>query len=92
MFFYAITCAFFMGIFLIKDRIELLISFPFFALLFSWYLNIGLLEDSPVQGSEKLHTRKWFMLYLVLFTGLICTLMFVDIPWLHWFLKNAANY
>lgn len=92
MFFYAITCAFFMGIFLIKDRIELLLSFPFFALLFSWYLRIGLLKDSPVQGSEKLYTRKWFMLYLVLFTIMLCVLMFVDIPWLHWFLKNANNY
>jgi 4-hydroxybenzoate polyprenyltransferase len=92
MFFYAITCAFFMGIFLIKDRIELLVSFPFFALLFSWYLRIGLLNDSPVQGSEKLHTRKWFMLYLILFTTLLCILMFVDVPWLHWFLQNANNY
>jgi decaprenyl-phosphate phosphoribosyltransferase len=92
MFFYAITCAFFMGIFLIKDRIELLVSFPFFALLFSWYLRIGLLNDSPVQGSEKLHTRKWFMLYLLLFTTLLCILMFVDIPWLHWFLQNANNF
>lgn len=92
MFFYGITCAFFMGIFLIKDRIELLVSFPFFALLFSWYLRIGLLNDSPVQGSEKLYTRKWFMLYLVLFTILLCILMFVEIPWLHWFLQNANNY
>jgi decaprenyl-phosphate phosphoribosyltransferase len=92
MFFYAITSAFFLGIFLIKDRIELLASFPFFALLFSWYLRIGLLKDSPVQGSEKLYTRKWFMLYLILFTILLCILMFVDIPWLHWFLQNANNY
>ncbi|SEB09086.1 UbiA prenyltransferase family protein [Pedobacter hartonius] len=92
MFFYAITSAFFLGIFLIKDRIELLVSFPFFALLFSWYLRIGLLKDSPVQGSEKLYTRKWFMLYLILFTMLLCVLMFVKIPWLYWFLKNANNY
>lgn len=92
MFFYGITCAFFMGIFLIKDRIELLVSFPFFALLFSWYLRIGLLNDSPVQGSEKLYTRKWFMLYLFLFTILLCVLMFVDIHWLRWFLQNANNY
>lgn len=92
MFFYAITSAFFLGIFLIKDRIELLASFPFFALLFSWYLRIGLLTDSPVQGSEKLYTRKWFMLYLILFTTLLCILMFVKIPWLHWFLQNANNY
>ncbi len=91
MFFYAITCAFFLGIFLIKNRIELLVSFPFFALLFSWYLRIGLLNDSPVQRIKGLHKRKWFMVYLLLFTILIFILMFVDIPWLHWFLKNANN-
>ncbi|MEO5602553.1 MAG: UbiA family prenyltransferase [Cyclobacteriaceae bacterium] len=91
MFFYAITCAFFLGIFLIKNRIEMLISFPFFALLFAWYLKIGLLKNSPVQGSEKLWTRKYFMLYLLLFSGLVCILMFVDIPWLRWFLIKTRN-
>lgn len=91
MFFYAITCAFFLGIFLIKNRIEMLISFPFFALLFAWYLKIGLLKNSPVQGKEKLWTRKWFMLYLVIFAALVCVLMFVDIPWLTWFLIKTRN-
>jgi len=90
MFFYAITCAFFLGIFLLKNRVELLISFPFFALLFSWYLRIGLLKDSPVQGSEKLYTRKYFMTYVVLFAILLGVLMFVDIPVLQWFLKDTA--
>lgn len=91
MFFYAISCAFFLGIFLIKNRIEMLISFPFFALLFAWYLKIGLLKNSPVQGKEKLWTRKWFMLYLLLFSALVCVLMFVDIPWLRWFLIKTRN-
>lgn len=91
MFFYAITCAFFLGIFLIKNRIEMLVSFPFFALLFAWYLKIGLLKDSPVQGSEKLYTRKYFMIYLVLFTLFICALMFIDFPWLNWLLINARQ-
>lgn len=89
MFFYAITCAFFMGIFLIKNRIEMLVSFPFFALLFAWYLKIGLLKDSPVQGSEKLWTRKYFMTYVVLFSILLIVLMFVDIPFLRLFLIKA---
>ena len=91
MFFYAITCAFFLGIFLIKNRIEMLISFPFFALLFAWYLQIGLLKNSPVQGKEKLWTRKWFMLYLLVFSVLVCVLMYVDIPWLRWFLIKTRN-
>lgn len=90
MFFYAITCAFFLGIFLLKNRLELLVSFPFFALLFSWYLRIGLLKDSPVQGSEKLYTRKYFMTYVVLFAGLLVFLMLVDIPLLKWLLKSSG--
>lgn len=91
MFFYAVTCAFFLGIFLIKNRIEMLVSFPFFALLFAWYLKIGLIKNSPVQGSEKLWTRKWFMLYLLIFSALVCILMFVDIPWLKWFLIKTST-
>lgn len=90
MFFYALTCAFFLGIFLVKNRIELLVSFPFFALLFAWYLKIGLLKDSPVQGSEKLYTRKYFMTYVVLFTALLVILMLVDIPWLNWLLRDSV--
>jgi decaprenyl-phosphate phosphoribosyltransferase len=90
-FFYAITCSFFLGIFLVKNRIEMLVSFPFFALLFAWYLNIGLLKNSPVQGREKIWTRKWFMLYVCLFMALVCLLMFVDLPWLRWFLIKTRN-
>lgn len=91
MFFYAITCAFFLGIFLVKNRIEMLASFPFFALLFAWYLKIGLLKNSPVQGKEKFWTVKWFMVYLIGFSVLVCVLMFVDIPWLRWFLIQTRN-
>jgi len=91
MFFYAITCAFFLGIFLIKNRIEMLVSFPFFALLFAWYLKIGLLTNSPVQGKEKFWSVKPFMIYLLIFSILVCVLMFVDIPWLRWFLIKTRN-
>jgi decaprenyl-phosphate phosphoribosyltransferase len=91
MFFYALTSAFFLGIFLVKNRVELLFSFPFFALLFAWYLRIGLLDNSPVQGSEKLYTRKWFMLYVGLFCALLVVLMFVKIPVLSYLLEDHYN-
>ena len=91
MFFYAISCAFFLGIFLIKNRIEMLVSFPFFALLFAWYLKIGLLKNSPVQGKENFWTARGFMVYLIVFSALVCVLMFIDIPWLRWFLIQTRN-
>ena len=92
MFFYALTATFFLGIFLIKHRIELLISFPFFALLFVWYLKIGLRQDSVVQGPEKLHHEKKFMAYVVAFTLLLMALLYIDIPPLQWFLKQSFQY
>lgn len=89
MFFYALTSSFFLGIFLVKNRIELLISFPFLALLFAWYMHIGLRKDSVVQGPEKLHKEKNFMLYVGFLCLLLMVLFFVDIPWLQWFLKQS---
>lgn len=87
-FFYALTATFFLGIFLIKYRIELLLTFPFFALMFSWYLRIALRADSTAQRPEKLYTNKYFMVFLILFGIFISALLFIDIPWLHYFLKN----
>jgi 4-hydroxybenzoate polyprenyltransferase len=89
MFFYAITASFFLGIFLIKNKIELLISFPFFALLFAWYFKLGLRKDSVVQGPEKLHREKKFMAYVVFLTLLVMVLIYIDIPALNWFLKKS---
>ena len=87
-FFYALTSSFFLGIFLIKNKIELLISFPFFALLFAWYLKIGFDEDSTAQRPEKLYTNKKFMTYVVLFSILLIVLILIDIEPLNWFLNN----
>lgn len=89
MFFYALTASFFLGIFLIKNKIELLISFPFFALLFAWYFKIGLRKDSVVQGPEKLHHEKPFMAYVVFLAILLMVLIYIDIPALNWFLKKS---
>ncbi len=81
-FFYAISSAFFLGIFLIKYRIEFLLSFPLFALLFAWYLSIGRQEHSPTQTPEKLYKEKKFIGFIV-FLCIVCTgLFFIDIPWL----------
>src|SRR3546814_13859550 len=53
-FLYAQMAAFFLAVFLIKYRVEYLISFPLFALLFATYLWIGLKEDSTAQAPERL--------------------------------------
>jgi len=92
MFFYALVSAFFLGIFLVKYRIELLLSFPFFAVLFSWYLHIGLRKDSVVQGPEKLHRERKYMGFVVVFVCVLMALLYIDIPQLNWFLKQSFRY
>ncbi|MGF1635839.1 MAG: UbiA prenyltransferase family protein [Cyclobacteriaceae bacterium] len=87
-FFYAMTSCFFLGIFLIKNKIELLLSFPFFALLFSWYLNNAFEKDSPAQRPEKLYKRKYFMTYVFLLSIFVVFLIFFEIDFLKFFLER----
>ena len=87
-FFYALSATFFLGIFLIKHRIELLLSFPLFALLFTWYLQIGFRENSPVQYPEKLYKEKRFMLFILILSVVLFLLIYINIPWLHFFLTK----
>jgi decaprenyl-phosphate phosphoribosyltransferase len=88
LFFYALTSTFFLGIFLIKHRIELIITFPFFALLFAWYLKIGFNKNSIVQKPEKLYKKKKFMLYIFFLSLLFAALLVIDIEPLNWFLQQ----
>jgi 4-hydroxybenzoate polyprenyltransferase len=79
-FFYALCSSFFLGVFLIKYRIEFLLSFPLFSLLFTWYLAIGLTQASPAQHPEKLYREKRFVAFVLLLAAITVLLFFVDIP------------
>ena len=82
-FFYALSSAFFLGVFLIKYRIEFLLSIPFLAIMFAWYLAIAMKSTSAAQTPEKLYQERRFIAY-VAFVGLLITaLFFVDLPWLN---------
>lgn len=78
--FYAMTSSLFLGIFLIKYKIEMLLIFPFLSLLFSWYFSISFAPDSVVQTPEKLYKRKFFIAYVFFLGLLFCALCFVNIP------------
>ena len=87
-FFYALCSAFFLGVFLIKYRIEFLISMPFLAFLFTWYLVIGMRAQSPAQNPEKLYREKPFLLYVAALGCLVVLLFFVQLPWLNVLVEN----
>ena len=79
-FFYALSSAFFLGVFLIKYRIEFLLSFPLFAVLFVWYLHLAMRYDSPVQNPEKLYRERGFIAYTVGLCLAVALLFVLDIP------------
>ncbi|MGN6386240.1 MAG: UbiA prenyltransferase family protein [Verrucomicrobiota bacterium] len=85
--FYAMAASLFLGVFLVKYRIELILSFPLIAGLFSWYIRMGLDEDSAAQHPEKLLRERSLMLYVVLLTVVMAVLFIFDIPILHSLLK-----
>ncbi|PWE32945.1 prenyltransferase [Maritimibacter sp. 55A14] len=89
-FFYALTSVFFMGIFLIKYKIEFLISFPFFALLFAWYLKIALQPASVAMNPEKLYLNPRFLSYVVFLCGLVGVLFFVEIPAIQYLMDHSV--
>ena len=86
-FFYALNSAFFLGIFLIKYRLEFILSFPLFSLLFAWYLAIALRQGSVAQTPEKLYRERGFVLFNFILVLVVTGLLLFDIPALR-FLGN----
>lgn len=85
-FFYAMTSIFFIGIFLIKYRIELVLFMPFLIGLYCYYFYMSFDKDSAVQKPEKLYKERGLMAYLVFLIMLFIILMNVNIEWLNIFL------
>ncbi len=88
-FFYALIAIFFLGVFLVKYRVELVLSVPFFAVLFTWYLYIGMKKDSAAQNPEHMYREKKFLIFTVVLVVVVTALLFIDIPELTWLLDNA---
>lgn len=87
-FFYAVATALFLAIFLIKYRIEFILTFPLFATLFTWYLAIGLRADSAAQAPEKLYREVPFMAFAGFTFAAAGFLFFFDVPWLRIFTET----
>ncbi len=83
-FFYAMCATFFIGIFMIKYRIEYLVAMPFVFGLFCFYLWISFKPDSAVQKPEKLYREKKLLIYIVALVVILLLLTFVDIPLLNY--------
>lgn len=79
-FFYAMCATFFIGVFMIKYRMEYIIAMPFVFGLFCFYLYIAFKPDSAVQKPEKLYKEKSLLAYIAVLVVILGLLTFVDLP------------
>ncbi|MDP4119785.1 MAG: UbiA family prenyltransferase [Bacillota bacterium] len=81
--FYSMLSLFFIGVFIIKYRIEYVLLVPFVAFLFIWYLWIGMQKDSAAQKPEKLYKQWKLFLFIIFIVALGVVLSFINIPSLY---------
>jgi len=83
MFFYATASALFLGVFIVRYHLELILSVPLIAGFFAVYLHMAFKPESAAQAPERLYAEKGLMLYLLVCVVVFVGLMFVRIPFLY---------
>lgn len=78
--FYGSAAMLFLGAFVMRYRLELILSFPLIALVMALYLFLGLKPNSTVQRPEGLYREPTLMAAVLACSVAICILMLVDIP------------
>lgn len=80
MVYYASAFSLFFGIFLIRYRIELILTVPFLAGFIPMYMRLGFWENSPAQYPEKLYKQRGLVIYSAFCLVLVLSLLFIDVP------------
>jgi hypothetical protein len=70
--FYASTAMLFFGVFVMRYRLELILSFPLIAFIMAMYLNLAFKQDGSAQAPEKLWKETPLM-----FTSFLCIILMV---------------
>jgi decaprenyl-phosphate phosphoribosyltransferase len=78
--FYGSAAMLFLGAFVMRYRLEVILAFPAIALVMAIYLLLAFKKDSPVQRPEGLYKEPLLMAAVVACAVLICGLLLVDIP------------
>ncbi len=81
--FYSAAAMLFLGAFLMRYRLELILSFPLVATVMALYLRMAFDRNSAAQAPERLYREPRLMASVVACTIVSGVLLFVDLPWLH---------
>jgi 4-hydroxybenzoate polyprenyltransferase len=83
MFFYTTCFALFLGIFIVRYKLELILIVPLVAGFVSYYMAVAFKKDSAAQSPERLYREKGLMAYLALCVAAFFVLMLVNVPALY---------
>lgn len=83
--FYASTAMLFLGAFIIRYRIELILGFPFVAFTMAIYLKLSFKPESAVQNPEKLYREPLLMASFATTVVVMGLLLFIRMPRLEQF-------
>jgi hypothetical protein len=78
--YYAVSFGLFFGVFLLRYRVELILSLPLLAGFMAWYIHIGFQHDSPAQYPERLYRQTGFAVYTLFCVIVMVALLYIDIP------------
>lgn len=83
MFFYATCFALFLGVFIIRYHLELILIFPLISGFICNYLHVAFKADSAAQSPERLYRERGLMAYLAVCLAASILLMLIQIPFLY---------
>jgi decaprenyl-phosphate phosphoribosyltransferase len=78
--FYASTAMLFLGAFIMRYRIELILGFPFVALTMAIYLKLAFKKESAVQNPEKLYREPLLMASFAATVLVMGLMLFIRLP------------
>lgn len=88
--FYGSAAMLFLGAFIMRYRLELILSFPLVALVMAIYLALAFKKDSAVQRPEGLYKELALMAAVFACTVVMSVLLVVNIPILHTIFSPTA--
>jgi decaprenyl-phosphate phosphoribosyltransferase len=88
--FYAASSMLFFGSFVMRYRLELILSFPLIALLMALYFSMSFEHESAAQNPEKLYREPYLMVALGMCVAVLVIFSFVNLPWLAQLFPKSA--
>lgn len=79
----------FLGAFIMRYRLELLLSFPLVALVMALYFSMAFRPEGSAEHPEKLYRERSLMIAVIACAAVMTLLLFVDLEFMHrWFLPR----